>query len=94
MVQLRCSSVAQSTSRKKEKGLTFARPLLLLLGYYQKRLEVSLQGCIDRFMLSHLLSPPLAFGQRPAILARSVNAVSSSNGSGSLTGRLCAVPKD
>ncbi len=73
---------------KKEKDPTLVGPLLLLLGNYQKRLEVSLVGCIGLIMFIHLLAPPLAFGQRPAILARSVNAVSSSNGSGSLTGRL------
>lgn len=30
-------------------------------------LEDSLLGCLGIIMLSHLLAPPLAFGQRPAI---------------------------
>lgn len=66
---------------------------LRLLGKYQKMLEDSQLGCLCIIRLSHLLAPPLAFGQRPAITARSIHAVSSCNGSGSQTGRLILGPE-
>ena len=56
-------------------------------------LEDSRLGCLWIIRLSHLLAPPLAFGQRPAITARSIYAVSSCNGSGSQTGRLMLGPE-